>query len=98
MTYRILTPAAAEMVEAAEYYECVVEGLGADFIGEVDFAIDRILRFPEAWGRISGKYRHCNLRRFPYAIIYLNQSSEEVLIVSVFHQSREPRSWMQNLK
>jgi toxin ParE1/3/4 len=65
MNYRILTPALIELREAAEYYETQVAGLGADFISETEFAIDRILQFPNAWGRISGGHRHCNLRRFP---------------------------------
>jgi len=97
MTYRILAPALVELTEAAEYYDSKVCGLGADFVGETDDAISRILDFPEAWGRISETHRHCRLRRFPYAIIYSIESTEEILIVSVFHQHREPLSWKTNL-
>ncbi|MAS95668.1 MAG: plasmid stabilization protein [Verrucomicrobiales bacterium] len=97
MTYRFLTPALFELTEGAEYYGDRVPGLGADFIDETDRTIQRILRFPEAWGRISDEFRHCNLRRFPYTIVYLIESSEEILIVSVFHQNRRPLSWKDNL-
>lgn len=97
MIYRFLTPALIELGEAAQYYEDRAAGLGADFIAEADAAIDRILRFPEAWGRISDHYRHCAFRRFPYTVIYTLQGEEEILIVSVFHLSREPRSWQRNL-
>jgi plasmid stabilization system protein ParE len=97
MTYRFLSPALAEILESAEFYEERVSGLGADFLDEVDAAIDRILQFPEAWGRLGANYRKCNLRRFPYSVIYSIQSDEEIVIVSVFHQSREPRSWRENL-
>jgi plasmid stabilization system protein ParE len=95
--YRFLTPALAEVRESAEFYEERVSGLGADFLDEVDAAIDRMLQFPEAWGRLGGDFRRCNLRRFPYSIIYSIQSDQEIVIVSVFHQSREPRSWQDNL-
>jgi plasmid stabilization system protein ParE len=97
MTWRFLSPALSELAEAAEYYEERVQGLGGDFLMELDAAIDRILRFPDAWGRLSEDYRHCSLRRFPYAIIYARDSDQEILVVSIFHQSREPLSWNRNL-
>ena len=86
-----------ELAQAAEYYEEKVPGLGADFIGELDSAIERILQFPEALGRISEDFRACYLKRFPYSIIYALPENGLVLIVSVFHQSRRPDSWRQNL-
>jgi plasmid stabilization system protein ParE len=97
MTWRILSPALAEIAEAADYYEGKVPGLGRDFVEELDAAICRILQFPDAWGRLAENYRHCSLRRFPYAVIYTRCSPEEIIVVSVFHQSREPLSWKRNL-
>lgn len=97
MTYRFLTPALAEVREAAVYYEERVSGLGADFLDEVEAAVERMLQFPEAWGKLGNEYRRCHLRRFPYSIIYSIQPNQEIVVVSVFHQSREPRSWRENL-
>jgi len=93
MNCRFLSPALVELRKAAAFYEERVVGLGADFLDEVDRAIERILRFPEAWGKLGGEYRRCALRRFPYLIIYSLMPDESVLIVAVFHQSREPGSW-----
>lgn len=98
MNYRFLTPALGEIRESVEYYEDKVPGLGADFLDEVDAAIDRIMKFPEAWGNLGGRYRRCNLRRFPFSVIYPIQTGPEIVIVSVFHQSREPRSWREYLR
>lgn len=97
MTWRFLSPALSEIAEAAEYYEERVRGLGGDFVDEVAAAICRILEFLDAWGRLSENCRHCSLRRFPYAIIYTRDSAGEILVVSIFHQSREPLSWKRNL-
>ncbi len=97
MSYRFLSPALLEVSQAAEFYEERVAGLGADFLEEVDAAIDRILQFPEAWGRLGRNYRRCSLRRFPYLIIYVIEPAKDILIVSVFHQSREPGTWRDNL-
>jgi plasmid stabilization system protein ParE len=95
--YQFLTPALFELTEAVEYYETQLLGLGLDFIEEIEATIIRILKFPEAWGQISEYYRHCNLRRFPYTLIYTSTSDDEIMIVSVFHQNREPLSWKNNL-
>ena len=62
MTFRLLTPALQELSEAAEYYEDQVIGLGSDFLDEIESTINRILRFPNAWGSLTDEYRHCNLR------------------------------------
>ena len=96
MSFRFLSPALEELAEAAEYYDREVPGLGADFLSEVDRAIDLVLGFPEAWGKISEDFRHCNLRRFPYTVIYPLEGANDILIVSVFHQSRAPSSWRDN--
>ena len=97
MNYRFLTPALSELNEAADYYEEKVTGLRADFIDEVEAAIARILQFPQAWGRISERHRHCQLRRFPYSIVYAEGGNDEIVVISIFHQSREPMSWRRNL-
>jgi hypothetical protein len=62
MNYRLLTPALAEIREAATFYE------GADFLDEVDAAVGCILEFPEAWGALAGNYRRCHLRRFSFSV------------------------------
>ncbi len=97
MIYRFLSPALEEVRDAAAFYEGRVSGLGADFLDELDSAIERILQFPEAWGKLGTGHRRCNLRRFPYSIIYQMQPGQEIVIISVFHQSREPQSWLENL-
>jgi len=97
MSYRFLSPALSELTEAAAYYERQVPGLGADFIDELDAAIYRAVRFPQAWALIADEFRHCNLRRFPYTLIYHIEPDGGILIVSVFHQSRRPMSWRRNL-
>ena len=97
MNYRFLTPALAESREATAFYEGRISGMGADFLDEVDAAVGRILEFPEAWGALGGNSRRCHLRRFPFSVIYSIQAEDEIVVMSVFHQSREPRSWRENL-
>lgn len=44
MTYRFLDPARIELLEARDYYEKQCLGLGADFVQEIDSAIQQITR------------------------------------------------------
>ena len=97
MIYKFLSPALLELEDAAHYYEEQVPGLGVDFLHETDSAIGRMIRHPEAWGFISTGYRHCSLQRFPYTIIYSIEGEDLLLIISVFHQNRNPMSWLNNL-
>ena len=97
MKFRLLSTALSELSEGLHYYEKEVPGLGIEFIDEVESVITRILRYPNVWSRISEKFRHCNLRRFPFTIIYTQPKKDEILIVSVFHQSRKPGSWKENV-
>ena len=92
MKVRFLSMALEEMAEAAQYYEGQSKGLGEEFLQEVENGLGRITSFPFAWSKISEDLRHCNLRRFPFTLIY-RVAGEETTIVSVFHQSRKPRSW-----
>jgi plasmid stabilization system protein ParE len=98
MNFRLLAPAISEAAEAAEFYESRVTGLGSDFLVELETTITRILQFPEAWSQISKDYRHCNLRRFPFTIVYTIEKSDEIIVISIFHQSRRPLSWKDNLE
>jgi plasmid stabilization system protein ParE len=97
MTYRFLSPALSELSSAVDYYELQKVGLGSDLLDQVDSTITRILQFPNAWGKLTDHYRHCNLRRFPYTIVYKVINEEEILIISVFHLQREPMTWKENL-
>lgn len=97
MKFKFLSPALSELSAGSSYYEKEVPGLGFEFINEVESTIIRILKYPNAWSRISEKFRHCNLRRFPFTIIYTQLDEDKILIVSVFHQSRKPDSWTKNI-
>jgi plasmid stabilization system protein ParE len=96
MNYRLLSPATIELAEATTYYENEVKGLGLDFLDEFEVTIKRILDFTSAWSKLDGNLHYCLLQKFPYMIIYKIHNSE-ILVVSIFHQHRKPKSWKDNL-
>jgi len=86
----VLDPAAfAELREAAEFYEASRNGLGREFLEDVETAFDSIARHPELWRKLSGRFRRCLVHRFPYGIIYAIED-DIVYAAAVMHLRREP--------
>jgi plasmid stabilization system protein ParE len=94
MTRRlVLRPqAAAELDEAAGWYSARARGLGAEFLRAVDAAFAAIERNPLQFPHIHGSIRRAVLRRFPYSIVF-TATEEEMVVLSVFHSSRDPKRW-----
>ncbi len=70
MDYRFLPLVEEEITESAVFYENESEGLGADFLDEIDRAILRICEIPEIGQIYSPNLRRFVLARFPYSILY----------------------------
>ncbi len=92
MKVRFLSTAQTELQEAIEFYEAVENGLGANFLEEVEDTVERIVRHPHAWAPISRRTRRCRTSRFPFGLFY-QVRSDEILIVSVMDLRRDPKRW-----
>ena len=92
MKIEFLEEAQFELDETIEYYNNEESGLGDDFLQEVLNALDRIVRFPEAWHPLSKNTRRCQTRRFPYGVIY-TVIDELVLVISISNLHRNPTHW-----
>jgi hypothetical protein len=93
----VLRPEAEdELLEAQAWYESKALGLGFEFARAADSAVASALRNPFGHFRIEEEFRRVLFRKFPYMLIYL-PSPAELLVVSFFHQHREPRTWLERL-
>lgn len=97
----ILEEAAEEAVEAAAWYEQERPGLGVEFDHAVNAALDLLedevvplTNMPGTAGSRGAK--RLVLRRFPYDIV-VRESSQEIIIVAIAHQSRRPGYWRNRL-
>ena len=84
--------AEAELVDAAEYYEKQLSGLGAEFLDAVDAAVDVVVSDPPRHASCGQGVRRYLLQRFPYALYY-RAGAEEIRILAVKHHSRHPDYW-----
>ena len=92
MRIRFLEIAQVELDEAIGYHNYEVPGLGDAFLTEVLDTLDRIGKFPEAWHPCSKRTRRCQVRRFPYGVIYQIRE-KEILVIAVSHLHRRPDYW-----
>jgi toxin ParE1/3/4 len=90
---KILTPADADTVEAALWYDAQLPGLGAEFMTEVNAAAQRLTGFAEIHRIRFADVRRAPVKRFKfYGLFYLIQN-DEVWVIAVHHGRRHPR-WL----
>ena len=80
------------MTEASRFYESVANGLGPDFLEDVQRVIDALCEYPELGRPVGRGLRRALLRKFPYSLFYA-VDSDEILVVAVAHQRRRPGYW-----
>ena len=79
-----------ELDSAIEWYDRERSGLGQEFKTTIKLYLDRIAQNPEMFPRVREEVRRAVvLRRFPFVIHFLVEP-ERVVILSVFHASRNP--------
>ena len=86
-----------ELWQAVEYYETKRVGLGLDLEQEVGRALVDIQKAPKRRPARKHGTRYCLLRRFPYAIYYL-ELQDAIWVVAVAHTSRRPYYWRKRSK
>lgn len=97
MNMRFLDIASQELNDTIDFYNGEREGLGYEFWLEVKHALNSITVFPEAWHPLSLRTRRCQLRRFPYGVIYQVRKNE-LLIIAVADLHRKPDYWKDRVK
>jgi hypothetical protein len=96
MDYSFHPDADKEVDEIVDYYDGVEDSLGDEFFSELQNAITRVLRLPDAWQMVWPSARRCLLSRFPYQLVY-QERPDGILIVAVMHLHREPNYWVDRL-
>jgi toxin ParE1/3/4 len=81
-----------EVLESAAFYNQRVPGLGADFLDEIDVAVEKIVRDPDRFPVVEHDVRRCRATRFPYSI-YFRRVPDGIRILVVIHHNRRPDYW-----
>jgi len=85
-----------EMIEAKNFYNSKVNGLGSLLFAEIDRAIGLIEETPVSWPTISKDLQRFILKKFPFAVIY-RIKEDSIQVLAFMHQHREPFYWKKRL-
>src|SRR6266545_1957340 len=72
-------------------------GLSLEFRSALDLTFSAIGGNPALYAPIYRELRRALLRRFPYAVFYVERT-DELIVAAVLHTSRNPRLWRARLK
>jgi hypothetical protein len=81
--------ATIEIIEAYDWYELQKEGLGLDFLNELENFYDSLLRNPNTYGFYEKSVREGKIYRFPYTVVY-EVFNDTIVVYSVFMAKQNP--------
>lgn len=84
------------MTEAAVFYEDQAQGLGIEFLDDVQSTIDRLRENPLLGHIVKDDLRRSLLSKFPYSIIYVIEP-DDLLVIALAHQRRRPEFWKERI-
>jgi hypothetical protein len=91
MAYKLeIRPLATiEILEAYDWFELQREGLGVEFLDELDLFYKSLLRNPSSYGYYDKPARQGKIERFPYVVVF-EIFDELVVVYSVFMTKQHP--------
>jgi hypothetical protein len=88
--------AVEEILEAKNFYNSKVNGLGNHLFEEIDRAIKLIEETPVTWPTISKYLHRFILKKFPFAVIY-RIKEDSIQVIAFMHQHRKPFYWKKRI-
>jgi plasmid stabilization system protein ParE len=87
-----------ELAAAVLWYEARRQGLGTEFLDEVQATLPLVAERPRSFPRLQDvdatlEIRRALLARFPYALVFLVRE-DEVRVLAVAHAKRRPGYWL----
>ena len=87
--FEIRPLATIEIFEAYDWYELQREGLGMEFLMELEIFYTTLQRNPDTYSFYQKPVRQGSLDRFPYTVVYEN-FDDVIVIYSVFMYRQDP--------
>ena len=89
--------ATADLDEAVSWYEEKKHGLGLEFMMDFHSALNLLKSNPKLYQKVVGEFRRVIMRKYPYAIYYTIEG-REVLVIAVWHSSRDHKRLEKRIK
>lgn len=87
---------AKEVKSSYIWYQNQADGLGEDYLTELEASYQAIVELPNTWPKFKKGFRRFLLSKFPFSVIYRFNGST-VFVVAVMHNSRKPGYWIERI-
>lgn len=85
-----------DLLQAAQYYDEQLPGLGREFADEVYRNLEQLAENP-GMGRVTAaSTKTWQMRKFPYGIVY-RISDDALIVVAISHHRQKPDYWLHRL-
>lgn len=92
LAIRLRRAAQREYDDAADWYESRRRGLGLRFVAAVRQVLNAIAARPDRCPEVWPGVREAPVSGWPYCVYY-QVHSDHVMVLAVFHASRDPSAW-----
>jgi plasmid stabilization system protein ParE len=93
MTHEFSVEAKLDLFSAQDRYEHEREGLGMEFLAEIERTAAAIGAMPQRFPQLTGsEARRALGKRFPYMLVFFVLEGR-ARIVAVLHQHQDPETW-----
>jgi plasmid stabilization system protein ParE len=86
-----------ELIDAQDWYERESPGLGRYFRSAIEAAVERMIANPWQFPVVHKNIRRALLRRFPYALMFVAEKNDNLMVIACFHGSRDPMRWRRRM-
>lgn len=87
-----------DIEESRAYLEAQKENLGKEFVGEFYETSKKIAQNPKGFLIFLGDVRRALMKRFKFGVYFsLNEEEQEVHVLNVVHQNRNPKTILKKL-
>lgn len=83
-------------MDATDWYEAQVPGLGTGFFQDLDNVLSRIEESRDQFPNVYRGTHRALLRRFPYGVFFKNYE-DRTLVIAVADLRREPSHWQRRI-
>lgn len=90
--------AVLDIEEAFLWYIEINPGIADQFENQLLTELEHIQAFSE---NFQTRYKNVKVRflsKFPYGVHYITRETDIVLVVGVFHTSKDPKNWFDRIK
>lgn len=80
------------------WYKLHSDELSKEFYKDLKNGFNKILNNPDSYQKIYDNVRRCLMKKFPFSVIYrTNEINNEIVIITIFHNSRNPEIWKERI-